>query len=198
MAADLVGRPEDVTELAAIYRDHGFRDYRTLCRMVRLADPSDADSSDSEVAVAAAPDAPAVHAFLCGLLDPLVDQVPESDGILAAVEQRNILLVRCGNEVAGVLVFETSGVTTILRYWYCAPRFRSLGIGARLIKALFRLSRASGRIILWVVDENSDAIAKYRHYGFSREGLVDRIMIKEWSSAHEDCQRGSERDPTRV
>jgi len=143
-----------------------------------LADGARAEyGSDPEVAVAAAQDAPGVHAFLCGLLDPLVDQVPEPDEVRAAAERRNILVVRRGGEIGGVLVFETAGVTAILRYWYCGPRFRRQGIGARLIETFFYLRRAGRRIVVWVVDDNFDAIAKYRRYGFFQEGLVDRIMI---------------------
>jgi len=36
----------------------------------------------------------------------------------------------------------------------------------------------SRRISLWVFSNNADAIAKYEHYGFHREKLVDRIMLK--------------------
>jgi RimJ/RimL family protein N-acetyltransferase len=33
-----------------------------------------------------------------------------------------------------------------------------------------------------VVSNNADAIAKYEHYGFRREKLIDRIMIRRGES----------------
>ena len=47
-----------------------------------------------------------------------------------------------------------------------------------LVWRLFRSSTGAKRAILWVVRDNADAIAKYRHYGFREDTLVDRIMIR--------------------
>jgi ribosomal protein S18 acetylase RimI-like enzyme len=75
-------------------------------------------------------------------------------------------------------MFEPMGLTSHLRYWYVDEAFRNQGIGARLMRRFFRLSSGSQRLILWVAGDNSDALAKYRHYGFREDTLVDRIMIR--------------------
>lgn len=183
IAADLVGRPDDVAAMASIYRERGFGDYRILYRMLRLSDKnSPNDYHDPQVVFAGAADAPSVYAFLNELLDPLADQIPELDEIGAAAERRKILIVRRGNSLAGILLFETTGLTAILRYWYSRFAFRDQGIGGRLMKMFLHLCRTSKRIMLWVIEGNEDAIAKYQHYGFREEGLVDRIMVTRMES----------------
>ncbi len=180
LTADLVGSPANVAIAAGIYGENGFSEYRSLIRMVRIVDPRlPPEPLDPEVAFAAPTDTPAIGSFLEGLLDRFSDQIPEPEEIRAAAERRNILIVRRGQALAGLLFFETKGLTSTLRYWYVSQCSRGQGIGARLIRAYFGLCRSAQRLLLWVASDNSDSIAKYEHYGFRREGLIDRIMIRQ-------------------
>jgi RimJ/RimL family protein N-acetyltransferase len=124
-------------------------------------------------------DAPAVHSFLARLLDRYTEQLPEKDEIEASAAQGSLLVVRRGEDLGGILIFEATGQTSVLRYWFVNDRFRDQGIGARLIKTFFRICRGSRRIVLWVIADNHDSIAKYGHYRFQPEGLVDRVMIRK-------------------
>jgi GNAT superfamily N-acetyltransferase len=180
LTADLVGREADVRALAELYRRAGFAQYTSLFRMVRLADPAAVDDyEDPQVVFAGPADAPAILAFLERLLDRFAEQTPDLDEIDQAIAKQNIIIVRRGSELGGLLFFETTGQTSILRYWFVDDRHRNEGIGARLIKTFFRLCRGGKRIMLWVIADNSDAIAKYQHYGFRAESLVDQIMIRK-------------------
>src|SRR5207248_2912846 len=116
--------------------------------------------------------------------DPYRDRIPHDNELAELVTGRKILLIRRGAAVGGVLIFETTGLTSHLRYWYVNQRFRDQGIGARLMRTFLRVSSGGRRILLWVVSGNADAIAKYRHYGFQAESLVDWIMIDK-----EEAQR---------
>lgn len=177
--ADLVGYPEEVSALATLYEAHGFSSHCSLMRMARFAQSSPADDfQEPEVAFAEPSDIPGVCAFLDRLLDPFRDNIPEPDELASVAARHNILIVKRGAEPGGLLSFETTGFTSILRYWYVADDCRDQGIGARLIRTFFQLCAASKRIILWVDPDNLSAITKYEHYGFRRENLVDRIMIK--------------------
>ncbi len=178
LAADLIGRPQEVDRVAGIYRENGFADHNFLVRMIRLAAPEEAVESEPGVAFAGPADVAPAADFLDRLLDPYTDQIPDEDEIRDAAARGNLILVRRGESVAGLLLFETVGITSHLRYWYVDGAARNQGIGARLIRQFFRLSSGSKRWILWVASGNSDAIAKYRHYGFQPETLVDRIMIR--------------------
>jgi GNAT superfamily N-acetyltransferase len=177
LTADLVGRPEETARVAEIYRLHGFEHYTSLVRMVRLTDGPSSDALDSTVVFAARHDVPTLCDFFDRVLDPLRDQVPEAEEIEAAVARTNILIERHGEDVGGALYFETTGLTSMLRYWYVDPRFHGLGIGGRLMRKYIELCRGTRRIVLWVVSGNADAIAKYRHYGFREDNLIDRIVV---------------------
>jgi ribosomal protein S18 acetylase RimI-like enzyme len=180
LTADLVGAPGNASAAAGIYQENGFSEYKSLLRMVRIVDPRlPSEPPDPEVAFAAETDAPAIGSFLEGLLDRFSDQIPEPEEIRAAAGRSNILIVRRGQALAGLLFFETKGLTSTLRYWYVSQSSRGQGIGARLIRAYFGLCRSAQRFLLWVANDNSESIGKYEHYGFRREGLIDRIMIRQ-------------------
>jgi GNAT superfamily N-acetyltransferase len=176
--AEIVGRPGDVPPIAAIYQEHGFVRHTSLTRMARLGGAGDAAlAEDSQVAFGGPADQPSIQEFLDSVLDRFRDRMPDTEELAEMLSQRQVLLVRRGPDLGGVLIFEATGLTSHLRYWYVNPSFRDRGIGARLIKAFFRLSSGGKRIILWVVADNMDAIDKYQHYGFRPESLVDWIMI---------------------
>ena len=177
--ADLIGRPEQIAPVAGVYQEHGFQTQTTLIRMFRLSGSAvTAYQPDPAVVFAEAADVPMIGAFFDRLLNRFVDQIPTPKQLLASASRRAILMMRHGAEPGGVLLFENAGLTTFLRYWYVDQRFRNEGIGGRLIKTFLHLSGGSKRILLWVIADNADAIAKYRHYGFAREDLADRIMLK--------------------
>lgn len=178
LTADLIGRPPDLDRVAMIYRESGFADHNLLVRMIRMATPEEVAASESDVEFARPADVVAVAAFLDRHLDPYTDQIPDEGEIRRAIAHASLILVRRGESVAGLLLFESIGLTSHLRYWYVDDEARNQGIGARLIRRFFRLCSGSKRLILWVVSENADAIAKYRYYGFRPELLVDRIMIR--------------------
>ena len=180
LTSDIVGRPEDVQAIAGIYKDHGFHEHNFLFRMVRSSGFERVeDPRDPEVVFGEAGDVDPIYGFFDRLLDRFTDQISELDEIREAVARHNVILIRRGQGLGGVLLFETTGLTSVLRYWYVNPEYRDQRIGGRLIKTFFYLCRASKRIILWVVSDNTDGIAKYGHYGFTPENLVDRIVIKE-------------------
>jgi len=123
-------------------------------------------------------DTAAVSAFLEGLLDPYRDAIPDEAEIREAAERGNLLLVRRGESLGGILWFETTGISSHLRYWYVHDGFRGQGIGAHLMRQFLHLCRQCRRVIAWVAKENADAIAKYCHYGFRPDTIVDHILIR--------------------
>jgi GNAT superfamily N-acetyltransferase len=179
IVADLVGRPADVEQIVSSYALRGFRSYRELTRMTRIGSVRDERTlPDMAVHKAVHSEASGVLAFLERLLDPLAEQIPELEDMESAADRGQILVAANGNAVEGVLIFQTIGFSTTLRYWFVEPRARSRGTGAALMRTFLLQVAGSRRIVLWVFSDNADGIAKYEHYGFRRENLVDRIMLK--------------------
>jgi GNAT superfamily N-acetyltransferase len=181
LAADLVGREPEVALLADVYASGGFRRYTSLVRMARIGGHGTRpdDYEDPGVLFACPDDAPTILAFLERLLDRFAEQVPELGDLEDAAAAGNILLAWHGQDLGGVLIQGTTGLTSVLRHWFVDDRRRGQGTGSRLIKTFFRLCRTSRRITLWVISDNENAIAKYRHYGFQAEPLIDQIMLRK-------------------
>ncbi len=181
IVTDLVGRIEDIASIAEIYRENGFENYVELVRMVRSGG-SPADAADAAVDYAQLADLPLIVAFLDRHLDPFRDQIPEVNEIESAIVRRSILIDRYDDTPGGLLFFEDTGRTSTIRYWYVDNRCSGRGVGGRLMRSYLREHPSTARFLLWVVGSNAGAIAKYEHYGFRREKLFDRIMIRRRES----------------
>lgn len=177
---DLIGRSDGLRILTNTYANSGFTAYKSLLRMSRVAQPCQLDeTADSDVSFATVPEAPLLLNFLENCLDRYAEQIPDIEDLATACAGNNILIIRDGSNLAGMIFFETAGLTTCLRYWFVDQRLRERGIGSRLIRTMFKLCGSSKRILLWVISENDGAIAKYERYGFVMEGLMDQIMIRK-------------------
>ncbi len=182
IVTDLVGQLEDVAPVAEIYRENGFENYVDLVRMARPGGSS-ADATDAAVDYAQLADLPLIVAFLDRHLDPFRDQIPEADEVESAIARRSILIDRCDGTLGGLLFFEDTGRTSTIRYWYVDSGCHGRGVGGRLMRTYLREHPSTARFLLWVVGSNAGVIAKYEHYGFRREKLFDRIMIRRRESS---------------
>ena len=186
MVVDVVVREDEASEVPAVLERAGFQLHAKLVRMTRVAAAQEGDNErpvDGSVEVARPADAQVIQEFLARLLDPFSEQLPTIEDVAEEASHGHVLLVRGGDGVGGVLVFKTTGLTSELRYWFVSARHRGEGIGAKLMRAFFDACRSSRRIVLWVVSDNADAMAKYSHYGFRRDGLADRILIRRGGRA---------------
>jgi hypothetical protein len=99
--------------------------------------------------------------------------------IEAAVQAHQILVAKHEGALAGLLHFETQGVTSTLRFWAVADEFRALKFGSALIRQYFAVNSAVKRFNLWVAADNVNAVQKYGHYGYTPDGLVDYVLANE-------------------
>ena len=178
VVSDLVGKPENLRGLVDAHIAAGFSAHTRLLRMYRTGDVGTELTVARNVSHASRADAQDVHAFLNGQLDPFSEQVPDLSQLVEKAAAGSILIVRLNSTLAGVLIYETTGLTTTLRYWHVDGRYRNQGVGADLMHAFFRLCQNSRRFLLWVIANNTDAISKYEHYGFQVDELVDDIVIR--------------------
>lgn len=183
MVADLVGRPEDVERVAVAYRRHGFLRYTQLLRMQRSGARPAATAGAAGVDLAGMDDVPALRAFMERWLDPVSEQIQGIAELRQAVAAQGVFVVRDGDGLAGILIHDTTGQSTTLRYWHVAGDRHGQGIGSRLMHAFLARCAASRRVTLWVIADNTAAIAKYHHYGFSEDGMVDDIMVRRAEAA---------------
>jgi ribosomal protein S18 acetylase RimI-like enzyme len=181
VAVDLVGTEANLRELLRVAGDAGFRPYARLLRLARASQPGQADAANegSEVAYAEKADCQAVMNLLDTCFDRYADQLPMPYEIEAAIAARQVLVVKRDGTVGALLFFETQGLTSTIRYWVVAQRFRSHGFGSVLMRHYLTAQSAARRFILWVTADNENAVLKYRHYGYGPDGLVDHVLVNE-------------------
>jgi len=182
VTVDVLGPRERVAELAELFAPTGFRRHCELHRMTRTTRQEDTPPPpappDPEVVFASRDDGPALAAMLETALDRHGEQIPDEDEMTRAAADRKILIVRSGPAIAGLLFFEVTGQSSLLRHWLVAPTHRDQRIGARLMRRYFADCKDVRRFLLWVISENHNAIDRYRHYGYAQDGLIDQVLIR--------------------
>jgi len=178
VTADLIGNEEGLEMLSGALKQSGFRHYSRLMRLARMAQ-SEVISQQNQVDLAEPTDAPAIIELLEAAFDPYADQLPMRYEIDSAIANRQIFTIKHAGHLAALLFFETQGLTSSIRYWAVAGRFRAHGYGSALIRHYFLAHNTVSRFILWVTAKNENAVQKYQHYGYAPDGLVDEVLVNE-------------------
>jgi len=179
LVTDLVGKGDATEKVQAVFRRHAFQSYTTLFRLSRVTpEPIAADVGYDDVVFAAPSDAPQIVGLLEASFDRYAEQLPTTTEIEAAADKGSILIVRRQKNIAGVLFFEVTGQTSVLRYWLVAPGFRDEHVGSKLMRRYYEECTTVRRFLLWVIAGNDNAAKRYHHYGYDPDGLVDHVMIK--------------------
>ena len=180
MVVDVVGREGSLDGLIGAVETAGFKRYSQLVRLARpAAAVSEAAPSTHEVTWAGKADAPAIMSLLEGSFDRYADQLPAPYELEAAIEAKQILVIRVEQALAALLFFETQGATSTVRYWAVDERHRANRFGAALIRHYFNTQPAVRRFVLWVTADNKNAVEKYRHYGYTTDGLIDHVLVND-------------------
>ncbi len=181
VTVDLVGNKAAVGELLSPFESEEFRCYTRLYRMARtnINVSQQSAAAAAKVIYADKTDCPAIFDLLCHSFNRYAEQLPMLYEIESAVERRQILVVKSGRSLAGLLFFETQGFTSTIRYWLVVEQFRALRLGSALMQYYFASQKTVRRFVLWVISDNANAIEKYRHYGFTPDGLVDHVLVNK-------------------
>jgi ribosomal protein S18 acetylase RimI-like enzyme len=176
---DIVGKDPGLAESVIKWEQAGFRRHTKLCRMARMAASLAEPGNDGHIGCAEMADAPQILQLLEQHFDRYGEQIPLFYELESAVAQGQILVARREGEVAGLLFFETQGVSSTLRFWTVATKFQALRLGSALMRRYITSQNAVKRFVLWVAAENANAIQKYEHYGYKPEGLVDYVLVNQ-------------------
>ena len=176
--ADLVGNESAMNQLLPVLEQAGFRRYAQLQRLARVGRP-EAGGDGLLAAFAGKADCPVVLGLIEASFDRYGEQLPLTYELEAAIESREVLVVKRDGNLAGLLFFETQGMTSTVRFWMVAEKFRGQRVGSALMQHYFQTQTAVRRFTLWVDARNENAIQKYRHYGYAPDGLIDHVLANE-------------------
>lgn len=175
---DIVCKGDGIAE-RNFFKSIGFEDYRSLYRMSHIGQMAVSDTIlDSSVCYGSVEDSNIINEVFQQDFDPLCEQLPSLREIQDYANRKQLLIIKEGEQLCGFLIFEMTGVTWYLRYWYTSPKYRNKGVGTKLIKSALVLGKETKRQLFWVISDNENAIKRYEHYGFRREDMNDYVIIK--------------------
>lgn len=175
IAVDLLGREKDMASLQSPFVGNGFTLYSKLMRMSRYTNTE--ELKQESVLYAEPSHASEILSLLHQNFDPLCEQLPFLEQIKSWIAQNRILIRVINQKVVGFIIFELIGLTSYMRYWWADPNYRNQKIGSSLMRAMFFESTQTKRQQLWVLQNNSNAIACYQHYGYTAENMLDYVLI---------------------
>ena len=159
------------------FKSLGFVIRKSLVRMSKI------NETPEEIAVTSVYDAtkediPALDELLHKHFDKYAEQLPTLDEINEFIDSRRVIVKRADDKIAGFIFYDLSPSTLYLRYWLVNPEFRNHGVGSELFHEYNRRGVACKRHILWVVEDNENAIKRYEHYGYRNETMKDYVFVK--------------------
>ena len=179
LVMDLIEREAASDSLLPNLESAGFRLYARLRRLARPNPPGSLVPAigAGQPVYAGINDTAGIFDLLNTCFDRYAEQLPAVYEIEGAINNRQILIVKHLQKIAGLLFFETQGVASAIRYWVVAEEFRSLRYGSALMRAYLAAHATVRRFNLWVRADNQPAILRYRHYGYDADALVDHVLV---------------------
>lgn len=175
---DEVGQEHSLNEINSLMEVVDFKQYAQLQRMVKINKPVESFEND-EILFAEEIDEQEIYKLLYEYFDVYREQLPSIDEIHNLIVEGNVIVTKLNNNITGFLIFEITGKTSILRYWFVHPDYRNLHIGSKLLNQYQNKAAAScKRLLLWVFDDNQNAIDKYLNNGYIFDNLFSRVYKK--------------------
>lgn len=175
---DLVGRDSQINPISQQLGQCGFNKVGEFVRMIRINEVETLNPVDN-ISFADVNDVKVVDSLLHEHFNPLIEQLPIPDELVSYSNNQQIIKYVENNEILGFIIFDKNPTTIHLRYWLVRPKYRNSKVGSKLLRHFLYLGRDTKRQILWVMQDNDNAIQKYRHYGFEKENMFDFIMTNK-------------------
>lgn len=176
---DLVGN-ESISTIKNLFFAKGFKQQTSLIRMSRLNSSNDCVSLSTQYLYEAnSEDARSILDLFNLYFDPYSEQIPLKEEIEKWIETAHILVYKDKGRIVGFIIYDLSGVTLYLRYWFVHPDYREQKIGSALFNNFLYKGKNTKRQLFWVIESNENAIKRYIHYGFFFEKMFDYVLIKK-------------------
>lgn len=179
LVMDIVGRKEQCAPIVVVMEDIGFNRSSSLVRMQRLTSAEDDFPVIEGVSAAAEEDLTEISGCLHEYFNERLEQIPYDEELLEYIRGKHVLTAKDRGRICGFLIFEKNASTLYLRYWFTRPEYREQRVGSKLLRQFFHEGLSTKRQILWVMEDNVNAIKRYIHYGFVNENMYDSIMIQD-------------------
>ena len=157
------------------FAEVGYKVRKCLVRMSKVN--TEPLYSDSQIVFYADDnDIPELMDLLQTKFDKYSEQLPTSEEIKDFIDAQHILIHRIRNKIAGFIIYDKTPSTLYLRYWLVNEEFRNQGVGSALFREFSRRGNECKRHMLWVMEDNDNAIVRYKHYGYIEENMKNYVL----------------------
>ena len=178
LVTDIIGLEEQTLEIQKEFENCDFELRLSLQRMLKIGVDENNRKDNENVVIASEKDLEDILDILQSNFDIYAEQIPEREELQDFINKKLIYLYKIEDEIAGLMIFELFPSSFYLRYWYTSTKYRNRGIASSLYKKAMFISGNIKRQMLWVVQDNKNAIERYEHYGFKKDKLIDKVMIR--------------------
>lgn len=176
---DIVQRGE-ISSVLNVFYSKSFNLYTSLVRMNRLNHRADLLSiSADEIKEASRNHLMSLKNMFHSFFDEKAEQLPDEKELLNWIENKNVLIFEEDNQIGGFLIYEITGNTLYLRYWFVRPDFREKRVGSKLFNEFETKGKDTNRHLFWVIRSNENAIKRYKHYGFVEEKMYNFVLTNK-------------------
>ena len=152
------------------FKSLGFEVRKSLVRMSKINEDLE-PVTETNMLNATKDDIPTLYELLHEHFDKYTEQLPTFEELNNFIESKHAIVKRIGDKIAGFILYDKSPSTLYLRYWLVNTGFRNRGVGSELFHEYNRRGFACKRHMLWVVEDNENAISRYEHYGYKNEAI---------------------------
>lgn len=171
---DVIGKQTNIDKVTPCFLCNGLMPLKRLIRLSKIAEKSDY-SHDDTIEFASFNDIQELQQLLTSTFNKYVEQLPDDYELKMLIENKGVLILKENAKIYAFIIFEKTPSTLYLRYWFVSSEYRGKGIGAKLLRMMFKEGKFCKRLILWCLDDNNNALVRYLHYGYKEDGLVDQI-----------------------
>lgn len=169
----ILERNGENTPIKETLREAGFFHYSLLKYAMKLNTPEPPITDD--IIFAKEADMPAIDAIIKENFDSLLDQTPDQDELLNAIQQRRVLVMHSAadNQIAAFISFERKGKTLWARYMATLKKYRKHApYAAFLYFQLLALHADAQRVVGWIRADNTISRGMHQALGFQCDGLA--------------------------
>ena len=168
-------RKESWNPILEKFYTFGFDKYTSFNRMIYIKQTNKTlNYKNNQVIGLREDDLNLVKKFLEKNFDIYAEKIPTLQ------ELRNLskttYLIKINNEIAALLISDKNGFTEELRYWLVDKKYRGEGFGGILMKYFLNNFSDTKTYLLWVQENNQNAIEKYQYFGFKKDKLSMYIL----------------------
>lgn len=157
------------------FRLLGFNVRKSLVRMSKINESKEVLAPNNSF-IATENDIQEIYYLLHEHFDKYAEQIPTKEELCDFITTNHSLLFKIEGIIAGFILFDQTPSTSCLRYWFVNPKYRNQGVGSALFHEYIKRCAACSRHLLWVVEDNENAVKRYEHYGYKTEKLKDYVL----------------------